>query len=382
VLLIDDEDDLVWSLGRRLQRALQGVQVKSTTRAEVLLSARGSCPFDAVVTDIRMPNVSGLEVLIAARKKWPALPFAVMTAYPADFMRAVAPRAGALGYLEKPFELSALVRAVEGALAQASDPSFPAAAARNEAFDLLQVSLLSNLSGTLHLSQEGRAGAVWFDRGRVTHAACPGARGAAAFSELATWGSATFAFERDTRPSETTVVESPTELVLSAFACLEAAVSAPEAPPADAATSPSSTPTGGAESPTGRPPPNTELPMANEVQSALENLRSIDGYIGACVVDSESGMTLGTDGGSGVFNLEIAGAGNTEVVRAKRKAMKALNLRDEIEDMLITLGKQYHLIRPVRSRPGMFVYLALDRARANLAMARITLTDAERKLTL
>ncbi|APR84215.1 Hypothetical protein A7982_09564 [Minicystis rosea] len=117
--------------------------------------------------------------------------------------------------------------------------------------------------------------------------------------------------------------------------------------------------------------------MAKDPKAVLEALRTIDGYIGAALVDSDSGMTLGTDGGGGVLNLEIAAATNTEVVRAKRKAMKALNLRDEIEDILITLGQQYHLIRPMRGRPAVFLYLALDRGRANLALARLTLASVE-----
>ena len=117
--------------------------------------------------------------------------------------------------------------------------------------------------------------------------------------------------------------------------------------------------------------------MANDPKAALEALRAIDGHIGAALVDSDSGMTLGIDGGGSTLNLEIAAATNTEVVRAKRKAMKALNLRDEIEDILITLGQQYHLIRPMRSRPGVFFYLALDRSRANLALARLTLASVE-----
>ena len=87
-------------------------------------------------------------------------------------------------------------------------------------------------------------------------------------------------------------------------------------------------------------------------------------------------------GGGGLLNIEVAAAGNTEVVRAKRKTMKNLNLHDEIEDMLLTLGKQYHLVRPLKSRPGVFFYLALDRTRANLAMARFSLADVEKGLVL
>jgi hypothetical protein len=117
-------------------------------------------------------------------------------------------------------------------------------------------------------------------------------------------------------------------------------------------------------------------------KDVLGKLMEIDGAIGACIVDSSSGMMLGSAGGGPTFNLELAAAGNTEVVRAKRKTMKALNLNDPIEDILITLGRQYHLLRPLRSNDAMFIYIALDRGRANLALARHQLTSAEAGLTV
>jgi hypothetical protein len=115
------------------------------------------------------------------------------------------------------------------------------------------------------------------------------------------------------------------------------------------------------------------------VKEALARLNQIDGFVGASLVDSESGMLLGQEGGGGM-NLEVAAAGNTEVVKAKRKTMNNLALRDNLEDMLITLTKQYHLIRPLRSRGTLFFYLVLDRSRSNLAMARIALADVEKDL--
>lgn len=120
----------------------------------------------------------------------------------------------------------------------------------------------------------------------------------------------------------------------------------------------------------------------NNIPDSLKSLQSADGFIGACLVDSDSGMCLGIHGGGPDLNLEVAAAANTEVVRAKRKAMRALNLKDEIEDILITLGKQYHLVRPLRANAGVFFYLALDRGKANLALARMTLARAEAGLEL
>lgn len=116
-------------------------------------------------------------------------------------------------------------------------------------------------------------------------------------------------------------------------------------------------------------------------KEALAKLMELDGALGACVVDSTSGMMLGAAGG-GQINLELAAAGNTEVVRAKRKTMKSLNLSDPIEDILITLGRQYHLMRPLSSNDAFFIYLALDRGRANLALARHGLAQAEKEITI
>ena len=118
------------------------------------------------------------------------------------------------------------------------------------------------------------------------------------------------------------------------------------------------------------------------LKEGMEKLSGIDGYVGACVVDSNSGMMLGSDGGGNAVNLEVAAAGNTEVVRAKRKTMKSLGLNDSIEDILITLGKQYHLIRPVANQDGLFIYLVLDKAKSNLAMGRHVLGEVERSMVL
>jgi hypothetical protein len=116
-------------------------------------------------------------------------------------------------------------------------------------------------------------------------------------------------------------------------------------------------------------------------KDTLPKFLEIDGCIGACIVDSNSGMTLGSVGGNGL-DLEAAAAGNTEVVRAKRKTMKALNLQDSIEDMLITLGKAYHVIRPLQSNDALFIYLVLDKSKANLAMARHQLRQIEKDLVV
>lgn len=77
-------------------------------------------------------------------------------------------------------------------------------------------------------------------------------------------------------------------------------------------------------------------------------------------------------GGNPGFDLEIAAAGNSNVVRAKLRTMNDLGISGGLEDVLITLDKQYHLINVLRDggAAGLFIYFVLNRATANLALAR------------
>jgi predicted regulator of Ras-like GTPase activity (Roadblock/LC7/MglB family) len=119
--------------------------------------------------------------------------------------------------------------------------------------------------------------------------------------------------------------------------------------------------------------------MSN-ITETLDALLKVDGALCVALVDSSSGMVLGT-AGSGL-DLDVAAAGNTEVVRAKLKTIKSLGLDDHIEDILITLTSQYHIIRPLTATPEVFIYLVLDTSKANLALARLKVKEADAQLEL
>jgi hypothetical protein len=119
-----------------------------------------------------------------------------------------------------------------------------------------------------------------------------------------------------------------------------------------------------------------------DMETALKEAMQIEGAVAVALVDYSSGLALGTKGGGHDFDISVAAAGNTEVVRAKLRALDMLKLNDSIEDILITLNHQYHVIRPLSSRTGqgLFLYLALLKSRANLAMARHRLRTIEQEL--
>ena len=117
------------------------------------------------------------------------------------------------------------------------------------------------------------------------------------------------------------------------------------------------------------------------LKESLDKAMEIDGAIGVALADFESGLCLGTAGSRVGFDLEVAAAGNSEVVRSKQKVMSSLGLDDHIEDILISLGREYHLIFP---QPGtsLFLYMAFDRKKANLALARHKLASLVKELSV
>lgn len=118
--------------------------------------------------------------------------------------------------------------------------------------------------------------------------------------------------------------------------------------------------------------------MSN-ITDTLDTLMNIDGALGCAIVDYTSGMILGSQGGG--VDLELAAAGNSNVVKAKLHTMESLGIKGGIEDILITLSDQLHIIRPSITNEGLFIYLVLDKGKANLALARRKVSDIESSLS-
>ena len=111
--------------------------------------------------------------------------------------------------------------------------------------------------------------------------------------------------------------------------------------------------------------------MATEKQlnDVLEKIQGdVNGFIAASLVDLDSGMTLAVKTLRSDFDLTAASAYNSELVKQKLKIMKTLGLTGTIEDMLISLSDQIHIIKLMNA--GTFLYLAVDKKASNLAIVR------------
>ena len=402
IILVDDEEALAWSLAGRLRKTRPNDRIETANDGESALARiEDDHRLDLLIADIRMPGMSGIELIVAARKIHANLPVIVMTAFSTNEITRI--ETGPFtGFLEKPFDFERLRELVEQALAP-QDEGFSGAISVQTLPDIVQLYVLSNASGLLRVTQKKnrRVGLIYFGQGAILHAVAPSVHGDEAFHEIMTWSGGEFSMEIGATPPERSVTSSWQELLMESVRRIDelrrseppTAISRTgwtQAPPPQSIDDDTELDAAFGDLVLSRPSlPVIETTTTSEtpretrmnIKDSLTKLNSIDGFVGAALVDSESGMLLGQEGG-GNLNLEVAAAGNTEVVRAKRKTMNNLAIKDGIEDILITLGKQYHLIRPLRARSTVFFYVALDRARSNLAMARIALADVEKDLQL
>ena len=116
VWVVDDDRSIRWVLEKALQKA--DIRTRCFPNATVLLDALGQSKPDAILTDIRMPGIDGLELLEQIRGTHPSLPVIIMTAH-SDLESAVSAfHGGAFEYLPKPFDVDEAVDLVQRACNQ------------------------------------------------------------------------------------------------------------------------------------------------------------------------------------------------------------------------------------------------------------------------
>jgi len=367
-LLLVEDDDFVRSA---LTRVLNRTGVFAVTAAEHgarALELLAQQPVDAILTALQLPVMDGLTFLGHLLARGAQVPIAVMTGQTitpelADRLHGY----GIAAMFTKPVDISALADELQRSMS----PTTVGRIAGITLFGFLQLLEVERKTGLVVVRASGDEGRLYFDNGQLTHAETRRRRGIAAVYEVVAWPDPKLELFYKRASRERTITE-PLQHVLLEAARLEdergaAGVAEPESPEA------------GEESGPGPGRGGTTRP---DVQEALEEAMGIDGALGVALVDGTSGMTLGTAGGTTQLNVELAGAGAADFLRAKRRVMDALGLKDTIEDVMITLGKQYHVIRFLGADPKVFLYLVLDREGANLGMARHKLAALGRRITL
>ncbi|WP_224240099.1 response regulator [Hyalangium gracile] len=380
ILIVDDEEDILWSLQNRLVRTMPGVEIQGCTHGRKAMELISQEDFNLVISDVRLPEVSGIELLIHARKRNARLPFIITTAYPTEQMRMDVQRMGSVTYVEKPFELARLASLVNELLEHQRKEGFSGAVSLDTLPDLVQLFCFSSTTGGLRIWHGDQRGAIWFDRGTVVHAEAGTLEGEAAFYEILSWEGGEFAMERNAAPPKRTLAESATGLLMEAQRRIDEARRAPSltaggAPPdewADFTEAPVAAPpveqVASSEPPPARPESVEPRVAEALLAEALPRVSGMAGFVSLSMLHVR-----------GAREGEPSGPQRDAAVRAFSEALAAAEQlatqEERLEEMLIT-AEHHHLFLAARGTHGGFFHLVMERSAGNVWLARLTLKEA------
>lgn len=410
VLIVDDEKLFLASLSEGMKEFADDFTIVTATNGRKALDELREREIHLVVTDLKMPVMDGFQLLLQMMSEFPDIPIIVMTAFCTPEIERRVRDLDAFDLLEKPIDLQILAVKIREAIQNHTEGHVKGIML----FSFLQLIEVEKKTCSLKVVSGGLKGTLYFSKGILIDAVYSDKTGEAAAKEIVCWEDAEIeivnspkkirkridkplqnllmdaAKEKDEADSQGVNAdelfetadwfdETPSDMSTTDFVQTQPSPMNGN-PPADASHAASIAGDEVSAAINQKTQKEQIITMANNIEQSLSDLLNIDGAMCAALVDSDSGMALGTAGTG--LNLEVAAAGNTEVVRSKYKVMSSLGLKDKIEDILISLGQQYHLIRPLNSHNNLFFYLVLNRQKSNLAMARVKLNEIETAVQL
>ncbi|MEM7582855.1 MAG: response regulator [Acidobacteriota bacterium] len=375
VLIVDDEELFRCSTVDLMASACPHYEILQASHGREALDLLKTRRVDVIVTDITMPVMNGLELLLALRQQEARQPVIVITAFGSSRIERRVSRYGGFSYIEKPVHMPDLIAMIQSAVeverSHIEGITLPG---------FVQLLELERKTCCLRVTWGQRRGELLFRDGTLVDARCGVETGNAAALEVLGWDEgAQLDLQTGILPKRKTVTEPLSHLLLETMRLKDEASSAPPDLSETRLSEHS------VDQPATKPDKRVSSSQKRSTISAAECLTecmTIEGAIGAALVDHQSGRVLAQLGGNDRLDLGVAGAGNIRVVRAKLRVMEKLGFTNTMEDILVTLEDQYHLMRILSVAPHCFLYLALERDSANLGMARHRLTRLERQLAV
>jgi predicted regulator of Ras-like GTPase activity (Roadblock/LC7/MglB family)/CheY-like chemotaxis protein len=179
VLVVDDEEDMLWMLQRNLNKGMKDVEILAAKSGEEALAVLSDRTVDLVITDINMPGMNGLDLLIEINNRFPGTGVIIMTAYPSNAYENKAMMSGSLRFIEKPFDIK-VVRAIVQEVLKDSE-GFQGTVDGVDLIDIVQFNALSKATAALKVTAGDREGMIFFMEGAVVHAMCGKENGEEAF---------------------------------------------------------------------------------------------------------------------------------------------------------------------------------------------------------
>jgi CheY-like chemotaxis protein/predicted regulator of Ras-like GTPase activity (Roadblock/LC7/MglB family) len=270
VLVVDDEQNIALGILKTLGQSPIYV-TKHAPSGEAAVAELAKTPYDLVITDIRMPGMSGIDLLRHIRANHADVGVIIMTAYGSTQVQEEASRRGSLLYIEKPFDFAQMQATIEDFFKRKEETSTTTKKEESVSgvipglslMDVIQMNCLARFTGTLHIkTSNGQQGIICFNKGEIPHCETATRSGKDAFFEIVQWQGGSFDTIEQIPPT-VTIVESWEQLMM------EAAMMMPDTPtPTQASAKPKATPK--APTPKVEPAPADTSKMLDRVMEAAK----------------------------------------------------------------------------------------------------------------
>lgn len=227
VLVVDDEETLTWSMTKTLAKDTKYYELIIANSGTDALQILEKGSIDVVVTDIRMPDINGLELLSRIREKYPATRVIIMTAYGSPEVHKEATRRGSYYYLEKPFEISEIRTLILKALEERRG-GFVGQVADFQLVDIIQMACLGRFTMSLTISQGDEGGVLYFKDGEIAHAEVGDLEGKEALYTMLEWNEGQFNSQMGVNPPTESITDRWEHLLLEGMKRLDEAALAEE----------------------------------------------------------------------------------------------------------------------------------------------------------
>ena len=215
VLIVDDEETLTWSMAKSLSKDKDKYEVMIANNGREALGLLKKSQIDLVISDIRMPDINGLDLLVRIKMEHPQTKVIIMTAYGSSDVQKEANRRGSLFYIEKPFEINDIRKIIVDLIGKKK--GFQGKVFDVQLTDIIQMNCLGRLTTALVITRNGEKGVIYFNEGEIIHAECGEKKGSDAFYRILTWDEGEFISNIGFIPPVQTIFQSWEHLLVEAM---------------------------------------------------------------------------------------------------------------------------------------------------------------------
>lgn len=348
VLVVDDEASFLASIAEGLSSGDVPCHVLTACDGAAAIELLETKDVSIVMTDLKMPNVDGFQLLAWLATHRPSTPVVVMTAFGTPTMEDQVVDNGALHFIEKPFDVRAARRTI-GRILETRDDVVTIALP-----DLIRMIMLERRTAIVHAGFDGTDGAVAVSDGRIVGARLGPMEDIVAAEAMR--GANVSWFSLELKPAATAddlraalgLLGPTTSMRLKEFLDDHEAAKAVNATVTDGA-----------------------------IEEMLARALELDGAVAASLMDVSRTAVLASHSTAKEIDIARGSASSVAAIRVKQQVLQGLGLEEPIEDCVMTATAHYHIVRMLKSRPDVALYVVLKRDTASLAYARMQMAEID-----